>query len=182
MHSAVRRPFRSVPAGHAQLDGPEGPSYGDSWGIGSRFVRGCSLLTVVACLCLSGCNTAREVWYFGEETDGYYRTHATQIDFPNVSQPLPEAVVTTEAPRTIQSREQWEARDITLLEAMQIALQNNEIFRSAGTFQSIGGGVLAGGDRVSSVYDPAIQESGALTAQPCQSETGWGCDEDPHCR
>lgn len=125
---------------------------------------------IIPVLCLSaslaGClNTGMEhdLAYIGEEKDlHYYRDVATKIEFPDVSQPLAENVQQTLPPRTIKDIASEDVRDMTLGEAVHIALSNSEVIRVAGTLGSPTNPLLTGGDRVASVYDPSIQETGVL--------------------
>jgi len=124
-----------------------------------------SLGTVIAIFSMfvSGCaTTPKEICYLGEEQNQYYRDHSTEIDFPVVHSCTPDEIIASSEPHTIRDLENGEIRDIQLVEAVHIALQNNQIIRTAGTFQSPGNALYTNPDRISSMYDPAIQESGVL--------------------
>src|SRR5262245_2953650 len=82
----------------------------------------CAALSVVLAI---GC--AREkpsIKYLGKEKHDYYRDHATQIAYPTVDLPLPSEVSGTAPPHTIHETEVIPIRDLALMEAIQIALQN----------------------------------------------------------
>lgn len=114
-------------------------------------------------LLIAGCNrNPAAVTFLGDPDQDYYRRHATQVDFPNVANANPETVSGSEPPHTIDVKEKWEPHEITLMEAMHIGLQNNDIIRSGGQFLSPGNVLYTAGERVPSVYDPAIQETGVL--------------------
>jgi outer membrane protein TolC len=128
----------------------------------SFFVRALSS-AALGSLLVAGCNrNPTAVSYLGDPEQDYYRQHATEIDFPNVCNANPETVTGSEPPHTIDDKEKWEPYEISLMEAMHIGLQNNDIIRTAGQFLISGNGLFTQGERVPSVYDPAIQETGVL--------------------
>ncbi len=120
--------------------------------------------TVLAAAVLSsGCVTREDpLHYPHDEPVQFYRDHATQIEFPDVCTSTPDEIVFSEEPHTVLSRERSEPWDMTLSEAVSIALHNNRVIRSAGQFLSPANGLLNNGDFVDSAYDPAIQETGVL--------------------
>ncbi len=123
-------------------------------------LRTCSLYLAIL---LVGCNHSRpEVSYLGEPEHQYYKGEATKIAFPNVESDTAEEVYASGAPHTIRDRDKLPIREVTLAEAVQSALQNNEIIRTGGAFEQTGSSLVNAPDRVPSVYDPAIQESGVL--------------------
>ena len=101
------------------------------------------------------------VRYLGEADNRYYRGQATEIDYPIVADTPPEELTASSPPRTVRDLERTAIRDLTLSEAIHIALRNSEIIRRYGELTSPGNSVLSG-FQVPSVYDPAIQESGVL--------------------
>ncbi|MEX1231662.1 MAG: TolC family protein [Planctomycetaceae bacterium] len=115
---------------------------------------------------LAGCmgtGTEHDLKYIGKEKElNYYRDVATQIEFPDVSQPLADSVQQALPPRTIKEIATEDIWDMSLTEAIHIALSNSEVIRVAGTLGSPTNPLLSGGDRVASVYDPSIQETGVL--------------------
>ncbi|HUG18235.1 MAG TPA: TolC family protein, partial [Planctomycetaceae bacterium] len=119
---------------------------------------GLVLLTLI-----SGCvKDHAALHYLGEENLDYYRESATQIDFSDVQQESPEQVIATHEPRTVNSRHHDEIWELPISEAILIALQNNRVIRQNGAFMNPGNALFTNPERVSSVYDPAIQESGVL--------------------
>jgi hypothetical protein len=102
------------------------------------------------------------VRYLGDGDNRYYRAQATEIDYPLVADNPPEELTASSPPRTIRDTERSEIRDLTLAEAIHIALQNSEVIRRYGEFLSPGNSLFQSPNFVPSVYDPAIQESGVL--------------------
>ncbi len=150
------------------------------WGLAAAMLAGIGV----------GCAHSRtDVNYLGEPNVSYYKGHATQIDYPAVDAPLASEVVTTRPPLTVRDKANLPIREIALGEAVQTALSNSQIIRTAGTFLSTGNALYTNPDRVSSIYDPAIQESGvlfggrgveaALSAFDAQLQSSmiWGRDE-----
>ena len=99
--------------------------------------------------------------YLGEPDNSYYQDRVTEINYP-VTESDTEAQIVTEPPRTLRDDAKCPIRDLTLGECLQTSLQNSHIIRSAGTFLSPGNSLYTAPDRVASVYDPALQESGVL--------------------
>lgn len=119
--------------------------------------------SAMAAVLLWGChNTHKELSFLGEADPDYYRTHATSIEYPDVVTETPEAVRDSLPPRTVNSEEDCEIRDITLADAVQYGLSKSEIVRSGGQFLSPGNGLLNSPERTISSYDAAIQETGVL--------------------
>ena len=71
-------------------------------------------------------------------------------------------VTVTNQPHTIFNRQKDQVWDLTLAQALEMALANNKIIRSAGAFTTPGNALMSNPNSVTSVYDPAIQESGVL--------------------
>lgn len=111
---------------------------------------------------LLGCATDPELKYLGDDKQlSYYKTAATSIDYPAVStQSSPEATM-AQRPRTVLDRSKDEIWEISLGEAIQLAIQNNRIIRS----RTVGSGpstILTAGENAPSTYDSAIQETNVL--------------------
>ena len=87
-----------------------------------------------------------------------YVDKTQEIKYPDVSHETPERVLITQQPRTVLEDRDDEPREITLQECVNAAISNNPIVRSAGSFLSTNNTL----QNASSVYDPAIQETGVL--------------------
>jgi hypothetical protein len=109
-----------------------------------------------------GCRTDRTLRYWGEP--GPEDVVATQlaIEEPEVCEPPSEAAVGSLDPRTMNDRGHDNVWDMTLQEAIQLALANNKVARTRNDYQSPGNQLLNSGEQVLSVYEPAIRESGVL--------------------
>jgi len=117
----------------------------------------------LATLLAWGCqHTHKETSFLGEADQDYYRTHATAIEYPDVVTETPESVRDTLPPHTLDTQDHCEIRELKLTEAVHIGMTNSEIVRSGGQFLAAGNTLLAGSDRVLSIYDSAIQETGVL--------------------
>jgi hypothetical protein len=115
----------------------------------------------IAFLC--GCSTSEKKFsYLGEAEFGDYVDTELTIDSPHVDQPVSEKVTFAGKPRLLSDRSHDTIRDLTLGEAIHLALINNRIVRTRGDFQSPGNSLYSNPDGVASVYDPAIRETGVL--------------------
>ncbi len=140
---------------------------------------------------LLGCASDPELKYLGGDKElSYYKTAATTIDYPAVeTQSSPEAAY-AKRPRTILDREKEDIWNVKLSEAIQLAIQNNNLIRTRAN--NLGPStILSAGENAPSTYDPAIQETGvlfggrgvaaALSAFDAQfgSQMVWGRNEVP---
>ena len=107
---------------------------------------------------LLGCNGARNLHYFGEAELESYRTAYAEIEYSDVNPPSEEAVVYSQRPRTVKDLSDVDIWDMTLEEAMHLAMANNKMIR----LQSNGTTLYANPNVAPSVYDPAIRQSGFL--------------------
>lgn len=111
----------------------------------------------------TGCHheTKKPLHYIGEKKQlQYYKDQATSIAYTEVASCTPDEVKYTDEPRTIGERQNDEIWDMTLTEALHIALRNNRIIRTDGSF--LNGTSALASQTAASVYDPAIQETGVL--------------------
>ena len=120
--------------------------------------------SVVACLLAiaAGCaNNPPKLHYIGDADLNYYKEAATHVEYPHVFSDTVGDAMATDQPRTIEDRRKDEIWDLTLEEALHLALENNAVIRTSSEFRQRGG-VLANATNSPSIYDPAIQESGVL--------------------
>ena len=127
------------------------------------------VLTSVAMLA-SGC-APRQPFYFFEDGDlSHYTGVVQKLEYPDIDQqPLDEAAGTLE-PFTLTHAEVEEVWELSLEEAIRIALENGKILRNlGGRFASFGGprpqtgeppvSLLTAPEATPTVYDPAITET-----------------------
>ena len=154
----------------------------------------CALLVVTAGL-TSGCLTSgnEELQYLiGEDKElSYYKDQATQVEYPNIAQQQNDAVAGTQEPRRIRHPRKDEIQDISLEDALRVALQNAEVIRDNASFLNPGNRLLSNPDFASSIYDVAIQESNTLFGQggvqaalsefdaTLTTNMTWGASEQP---
>lgn len=118
---------------------------------------------VLASLTSFGCHqTHKEVSFLGDADQDHYRSHATAIEYPDVQTETPEAIRDSLPPRTLDSQDQCEIREISLIEAIHLGMSNSEVVKAGGQFVTTGSTVVNNSDRVITAFDPAIQESGVL--------------------
>ncbi len=124
-----------------------------------------ALVVSAAVIALAGCFYRKgpdELHYLGSDGPDYYKDVATQIEFPTTEEERPAQVTSTNEPHTIANRQKDQVWDLTLSQALEIALANNKIIRSAGSFNAPGNALMTNPNAVESVYDSAITESGVL--------------------
>jgi len=106
---------------------------------------------LVGALVLPGCLFSKRDFTFDEDIT-HFETVATQIEYPNVAAASNSEVLCAQAPRCVGDPEP-EYWDMTLQEAIHLALANSEVMRD------LGGTVLRSPDSVSTPYGPAIRET-----------------------
>ena len=128
-----------------------------------RYGRSALSLFLAGSFLIPGCaGPDREPFYLGDPELGYYEDVATRIEHPVVTQPTPDVVAGSAQPRTLSDNNHDEVWEMPLAEAIHLALKNNRIVRTRGEFLSPGTQLYNNPDAVTSVYDPAIRESGVL--------------------
>ena len=97
-----------------------------------------------------GCR--RQVSFHTPASNEVFQVPATEIEYPDVNLPQRESLWETPQPRSARD-EPPEFWDLTLKDAIQLALDNGEVLRD------LGGLVVRSPNSVSTVYDPAIRET-----------------------
>jgi hypothetical protein len=123
-----------------------------------RTAAGLAALTVLGLM--TGCRSAGEpsLTYLGSADLDYYVGRATSVATPDVSTLAADNAVSL-PPHTIADRSRDAIRDITLTEAIHLALANSEVIRERGQFLSPVNPLLNNPEFAVSIYDPAIQET-----------------------
>lgn len=127
-----------------------------------RFTRSIRWIhALLATAALAGCRGAEHLYYLGDADLQYYKDKTLEVEYPNVSEPTPPEVAYTQAPRTVKDAEVEEYWDLSLQEAIMLAIANNKMIRSRGEFLT-SGALIRNPTNSPSIYDPAISESGYL--------------------
>jgi outer membrane protein TolC len=122
-----------------------------------------TLALVGSMLPLPGCSSVdRKLTYLGESELKYYDGVDIEIEHPRVDEPTPETVAVTQRPRQLGDRSRDEIWDMSLAEAIHLALVNNKIVRTRGDFRAPASQLYSNPNGIPSVYDPAIADSGVL--------------------
>lgn len=126
---------------------------------------GCSVAVAVL---LSGCSTTVKTplselqWSDDGAGPSYYKGNASAIEYPCIDNVTAWEVQVSQEPRNLFRRDEDEVREISLNEAIRIALSHNEVIETSALGPVGTKSILANPQSVASVYDPAIQESGIL--------------------
>jgi len=117
-------------------------------------VAGIVSLAVVLALGLTGCKSPHKKL---EEHDlAHYVAVSTHIDYPDLVPRHDDGyaqIASTPRPNTLRNQSPTDFRDMTLQEAVHLALQNSQVLRD------LGGSVLRSPDSVETIHSPAIQET-----------------------
>ena len=112
---------------------------------------------------LPGCSGSdKKLTYLGDPAPLDYKDHVMEIDHPDLDEPTPDVVAATKKPRKIGDRNRDEIWDLSLAEAMHLALTNSKILRVRGDYRTTGSQVMSNPDNVPTIFDPAIRDSGVL--------------------
>ncbi len=124
-----------------------------------------TVLTLLMAVLSQGCAAPnRSLQYLLENDSGtsHYRDYANSIDYAVESEESETNPELFRAPRTITTLEEIAERPISLDECVRLALSNAAIVREDQGFLSPGNPLLASPQRVPSIYDSAIQDTGFL--------------------
>ncbi len=122
----------------------------------------CLLILIIPC----GCSlTNKSISYLGDEELGYYRDVATKIEYPVLEEEVDHKAFATTSPRRLSDLKKDEVWDVTLIEVLHTALSNNHVLRESSQFLSPFNTLMRNPNGSSTIYEPAIQESGVLGNQ-----------------
>src|SRR5687768_15897116 len=88
-------------------------------------------LLVLASVALVGCK-GKQFYFLHENDHRYYQGFATEIEYPDVEQPLALPATDTLPPRTLADQGPPEYWPLRLEEAIQMALANSRVMRDLG--------------------------------------------------
>jgi outer membrane protein TolC len=115
----------------------------------SRFATVMLVVAVIG----AGCRHAGRDFRFPERQIGPHEAIATRIEFPDVSSTMDAELAASSPPRTTENPHDQEPLDLTLAEAVQLAMVQSEVIRN------LGGSVVAAPGGAQTMYQPALVES-----------------------
>jgi outer membrane protein TolC len=117
-------------------------------------------ITALLLLALSvGCQPQQPFYLFEDGDLSHYKGMATEIEVPDAGVKPLEEVIGSSAPLTLGTSDNIEYWDISLEEAIKIAMNNSKIIRSLGGSATSLDSLTRSPDMAASVYDPAITET-----------------------
>jgi outer membrane protein TolC len=127
------------------------------------------MLAGTAALMLSGCLVQREPVRAGALARADFSKTALEIEYPDVEAANADALGGTTAPHAIADHAELKYQDLSLQEAIHLALQHSQVMTD------LGGTVLRAPESMRTTYNPAVQETdpqlgveGALSAFDAQ--------------
>lgn len=125
------------------------------------------------CMFASGCATDgmhlfKNRKFFGRKDDAdvkYYKGVASEIAYPTSTQEIPTSLKESQPPSTAASQERTELWDMTLQEAIHIALKNGDVIVQRTSFLSPFNTLLTNPNSMPSVFDAALQETNPFFSQ-----------------
>ncbi|MFZ5829547.1 MAG: TolC family protein [Planctomycetota bacterium] len=115
-------------------------------------------LAAAAALC--GCRPQQPFFFFEDGDLSHYIGVATEIEYPDAEFPTSAEVEGAKRPFSLANQKADETWDLTLQEAVQIALANNKVIRNVGgQVQGPPDFIARNPELVPTIYDPAIAES-----------------------
>ncbi len=127
------------------------------------------LLAGTVVLMFSGCLVRRETARVPPHTTLDFSQRALETEYPDVESAPSDQVGGPGNPRSLEDHDKLKYQDITLQEAIQLALEHSQVMAD------LGGTVLRSPDTMRTTYDPAVQETdpqfgveGALSAFDAQ--------------
>ena len=124
-----------------------------------------TVLMLLAAVLAQGCAApGRSLQYLLENgsTGSHYRNYASSLQYASATEEHSTDASLFQAPRTITTLEDVEQRPIGLNECIRLALSNAAIVRDDQSFLSPGNPLLANPQRIASIFDNSIQDTGFL--------------------
>lgn len=110
------------------------------------------MLLAVLC-CATGCTKSVEYRFDNQPQERHFRGIATEVAYPDTKVAPNDAAISSMAPRTLRDPGSKEFWDMTLEEAVGIALSKSEAIRD------LGGRIIAAPDTAPTIFDPALVET-----------------------
>ena len=107
-------------------------------------------------MALNGCSPNRKFAFPDPQGKSYYQRFATQIEYPNVQSCLAPEIANAAAPLTTDNPAEIPAWELTLDEAVQMAMQRSDVLRT------LGASVVQAPTASRSRFDPTITETNPL--------------------
>jgi outer membrane protein TolC len=115
---------------------------------------------------LGGCSTSpKPLTYLGHSDLQYYKGLATKVDYPTRPDPDNPVAFASREPRRIRHPQKDDIWDLSLSDAVHIALKNNKIIRAREQLLLPRNPLVGNPDQIPSIFDPALQETGVLFGQ-----------------
>ncbi len=114
-----------------------------------------SLITALTTLLLfsAGCRYGHQEFHFPEHQVGPHESYVTEIEYPDVETTMDAEIAASTGPRTTDNPRDQESLDLTLAEAMRMALGNSTVMRN------LGGSVVASPLGSQTIFNPALAET-----------------------
>ncbi|HJN13628.1 MAG TPA: TolC family protein [Pirellulaceae bacterium] len=124
-------------------------------------------LLLVALTVFTGCHPTQP-FYLQEDGDlSHYIDHAVSLSNPDVYEPSLDEVIYARAPHTLSHPGEPAFWDLSLEEAISIAMKNSKVIRNLGGVTQIGfADALVGRTGNASIYDVALSETAASGQNP----------------
>lgn len=120
-----------------------------------RSIKRAGTLLCAFTMALNGCAN-RKFAFPDPKGESYYQNFATQIEYPNVRACLTPETAGTTAPLTTDNPSEIPAWEMSLDEAVHMALQRSDVLRT------LGGNVVQAPTATRSRFDPALTETNLL--------------------
>ncbi|MCD4727464.1 MAG: TolC family protein, partial [Pirellulales bacterium] len=131
----------------------------------SRQAPNICVVMAAFCVVLNGCQPQQPFYLKNVDNDYlHYKGVATEIEYPDVDVERLADAENALAPFSLQRKDNREIWDLTLEEAMRLALMNNKVMRNiSGQVQGPPDFISRNPELAPTIYDPAISESDPRT-------------------
>lgn len=125
--------------------------------ISSRALRSWIASGCIASTMIAGCAPVDRFRAWRDSADtSYYQSFVTQIEFPDVSAEPSQGAIQTIDPLALQNPSELPSFDLSLQDAVRLALESSDVLRN------LGGTVVPGPQGSTTEYDPALTELNPL--------------------